>query len=85
MREAEFFIAALAERGFHLGAVVLNKVLPSWFLDKGATAAAKELCARSADLVSVLGNRPAMLVRLGGDGVDVLASRIGRHLIRRTG
>ena len=40
---------------------------------------------RAADLVSVLGNRPAMLVRLGGDGVDVLASRIGRHLIRRTG
>ncbi len=35
---------------------------------------------RAADLVSVLGNRPAMLARLGGDGVDVLASRIGRHL-----
>ena len=39
---------------------------------------------RAADLVSVLGNRPAMLIRLDGDGVDVLASRIGRHPVRRT-
>jgi uncharacterized protein (TIGR03083 family) len=40
---------------------------------------------RAADLVSVLGNRPAMLARLTGDGVDVLASRVSRHLIRRAG
>lgn len=40
---------------------------------------------RAADLVSVLGNRPAMLARLDGDGVDVLASRVSRHLIRRAG
>ena len=53
-REAEFFIDALDDRGFHLGAVVLNKVLPSWFLDKGATGAAKELCARSDELAAVL-------------------------------
>jgi uncharacterized protein (TIGR03083 family) len=40
---------------------------------------------RAADLVSVLGNRPAMLARLGGDGVDVLASRISGQLTRRSG
>ena len=40
---------------------------------------------RAAELVSVLGNRPAMLTRLDGDGVDVLASRVSRHLIRRAG
>jgi uncharacterized protein (TIGR03083 family) len=40
---------------------------------------------RAANLVSVLGNRPAMLARLGGDGVDVLASRVSRHLIRTAG
>ena len=39
----------------------------------------------AAELVSVLGNRPAMLARLDGDGVDTLASRISRHLIRRAG
>ena len=31
---------------------------------------------RAAELVSVLGNRPAMLSRLEGDGVEVLASRV---------
>ena len=31
---------------------------------------------RAADLVSVLGNRPAMLPSLAGDGVEVLASRV---------
>ena len=35
VREAEFFVAALEDRGLHLGAVVLNKVLPTWFLDQG--------------------------------------------------
>jgi uncharacterized protein (TIGR03083 family) len=40
---------------------------------------------RAAELVSVLGNRPAMLVRLDGDGVDVLASRLSRRLTRRAG
>jgi uncharacterized protein (TIGR03083 family) len=39
----------------------------------------------AAELVSVLGNRPAMLTRLDGEGVDVLASRVTRHLIRRAG
>jgi uncharacterized protein (TIGR03083 family) len=39
----------------------------------------------AAELVSVLGNRPAKLARLDGDGVDVLASRVSRHLIRRAG
>jgi uncharacterized protein (TIGR03083 family) len=38
---------------------------------------------RAADLVSVLGNRPAMLDRLEGDGVDVLASRVDRRPIHR--
>jgi anion-transporting ArsA/GET3 family ATPase len=54
VREAEFFIDALDDRGLHLGAVVLNKVLPSWFLDKAASTAAQEMCARSGELVAVL-------------------------------
>jgi anion-transporting ArsA/GET3 family ATPase len=45
VREAEFFIEALRDRGFHLGAVVLNKVLPAFFLKKSATTVAKRLCA----------------------------------------
>jgi anion-transporting ArsA/GET3 family ATPase len=54
VREAEFFIDALDDRGLHLGAVVLNKVLPSWFLDKGAATAATALCARADELAGVL-------------------------------
>ena len=50
VREADFFIDALAERGFDLGAVVLNKVLPSYLLDRGATAAAR-LVASDAEAV----------------------------------
>jgi len=54
VQEAEFFIDALEERGLHLGAVVLNKVLPTWFLDKGSTGAAEALCARSEALAAQL-------------------------------
>ena len=44
-REAEFFIRALADRDLHLGALVLNKVLPGYLLDPAAARAASRLCA----------------------------------------
>ncbi|HEX6165736.1 MAG TPA: ArsA-related P-loop ATPase, partial [Acidimicrobiales bacterium] len=47
VREADFFVEALHDRRFSLGAVVLNKVLPGWFLDRGATGVAKRLCAEA--------------------------------------
>ena len=40
VHEAEFFLTALRERHLHLGAVVLNKVLPASLLDPAATRAA---------------------------------------------
>lgn len=40
---------------------------------------------RAVELISVLGNRPRVLPRLRGDGVDVLASRLSRRPIRRAG
>jgi uncharacterized protein (TIGR03083 family) len=40
---------------------------------------------RAAELVSVLGNRPAMLGRLDGDGLDVLASSVSGRPIRKAG
>jgi anion-transporting ArsA/GET3 family ATPase len=39
-REAEFFLELLAERRYHVGALVLNKVLPPFLLDQGAQDAA---------------------------------------------
>ena len=54
LQEAEFFIDALEERKLHLGAVVLNKVLPAWFLERGSAKAAEALCARSEALAAEL-------------------------------
>ncbi|HSS11262.1 MAG TPA: ArsA-related P-loop ATPase [Acidimicrobiales bacterium] len=47
VHEAEFFIEALAGKGFHLGALVLNKILPSYFLDEGAAARAEWLSSHT--------------------------------------
>ena len=55
LREAEFFMSALEDRRFHLGAVVLNKVLPSYLLDGDAAAAAKRLGADPAAAAARLG------------------------------
>lgn len=54
VREADFFIDALDDKGFHLGAVVLNKVLPSYFLDPAATAAAQRLDTDSIAIAEAL-------------------------------
>jgi anion-transporting ArsA/GET3 family ATPase len=78
-REAEFFIEALRDRDFPLGAVVLNKVLPPWFLDKGATRSATRLCrdgeSLAGELVSAAGARtglgePAQVARVLGEVGD---------------
>ena len=43
LREAEFFCAELTARKFHLGAMVLNRVLPEYLLDPDVAAAASRL------------------------------------------
>ena len=52
--EAEFFIRALADKKFHLGALVLNKVLPAYLLDAVACSAADDLVARADELATSL-------------------------------
>lgn len=58
-REARFFCDLLAERDYHLGALVLNKVLPEYMLDRAGTEAARALerdaQKLAADLVDELG------------------------------
>ncbi len=53
-QEADFFIEALAERRLHLGALVLNKVLPAYLLDPEATVAASRLSADAASLADAV-------------------------------
>jgi anion-transporting ArsA/GET3 family ATPase len=60
VREAEYFIAALKQRKLQLGAVVLNKVLPGYFLDKAAGASADRLRKAPEQIAG----------RLLGDGAD---------------
>jgi anion-transporting ArsA/GET3 family ATPase len=55
LREAEVFIDALADRHLHLGAVVLNRVLPSYFLDPAAADIASRLETDAARLADGLG------------------------------
>ena len=43
LHEAEYFIDVLNDKRFHLGAVVLNKVLPSYLLDDKAAVLAERL------------------------------------------
>jgi anion-transporting ArsA/GET3 family ATPase len=53
-REAEFFVEALTARDFNLGAVVLNKVLPAYLLDRDAASVAERLCAEGDDIATAL-------------------------------
>jgi anion-transporting ArsA/GET3 family ATPase len=55
LREAEFFMDALRRMGLHPGALVLNKVLPSYLLDAGATRVAERLRTDGAALAAGLG------------------------------
>jgi anion-transporting ArsA/GET3 family ATPase len=50
VREAEFFIQVLTAKRFHLGALVLNKVLPDYLLDDAAEARATRLSDDAAEL-----------------------------------
>ncbi len=53
-REAEFFLEALGTRRLHVGALVLNKVLPAYLLDPAAEQAALELRARGPEVAGEL-------------------------------
>ena len=52
VREAEFFIAELRRRHYHLGAVVFNRVLPAYLRDRDARVAAERLRDDADDLAA---------------------------------
>jgi anion-transporting ArsA/GET3 family ATPase len=66
VREAQYFISELRSRELHLGAVVLNKVLPGYLLDREATRTAQRLCAETDVIAGKLvdGRDPAVLERV---------------------
>jgi anion-transporting ArsA/GET3 family ATPase len=60
VREAEYFARELVRRELHLGAVVLNKVLPAYFRDPAAAAVAGALRERSAEIAASVPTDPAL-------------------------
>jgi anion-transporting ArsA/GET3 family ATPase len=54
VHEARFFVDVLAAKHFHLGAIVLNRVLPDYLLDPAAGAAADRLVAGADDIAAGL-------------------------------
>jgi anion-transporting ArsA/GET3 family ATPase len=53
-REAAFFVRQLRERDFHLGAVIVNKSLPTWIGERQPAAAAQQLRRRAPELAEAL-------------------------------
>ncbi|HUP71512.1 MAG TPA: ArsA-related P-loop ATPase [Acidimicrobiales bacterium] len=54
VREAEFFIAELRRRKYHLGAVVFNRVLPAYLRDRDARVAAERLRDEADELAATM-------------------------------
>jgi anion-transporting ArsA/GET3 family ATPase len=67
VREAEFFSAELTARKLHLGAVVLNKVLPEYLRDAKADKLAQSIAARAGELGEGLSDDPVMAGRVLGE------------------
>ena len=68
LHEAEFFIDALDERKLHLGALVLNKVLPAYLRRTATTGVAKRLVADADELAGIVDDAgtPADISRVLG-------------------
>ncbi|MHB8293290.1 MAG: ArsA family ATPase [Acidimicrobiales bacterium] len=53
-REAEVFMDELEARGMHVGAVVLNKVMPAYLLSESAGEMAREMSSAAVQLAAAL-------------------------------
>jgi anion-transporting ArsA/GET3 family ATPase len=54
LREAEFFAQAITERKLHLGAIVLNKVLPDYLRDPVGAAVAERLRDQAEEIAEAV-------------------------------
>jgi anion-transporting ArsA/GET3 family ATPase len=64
VREAEFFSAELIARKLHLGAVVLNKVLPDYLRDTKTAKLAQVMADRADELAEGLSDDPVVAARV---------------------
>jgi anion-transporting ArsA/GET3 family ATPase len=63
LKEAEFFLEVLVSKGFHLGALILNRVLPPYLLDEGSERRA----VRLSDEAALLASSPGLAGLVGAD------------------
>ncbi len=78
LREAEFFAQSLKDRRLHLGAIVLNKVLPAYLRDPHGAAAAEKLRDRAEELAEAV----APKVRSGDVGqIRRVLAEVGRSYV----
>ncbi len=76
LREAEFFAEQLVSRRLHLGAIVLNKVLPDYLRGSEGTAVADAINERSDELSTLLAPELAAVDATMGD-TDQIARVLG--------
>ena len=74
LREAEFFCDELTTRGYHLGALVLNKTLPTMLLSDDGARAASTLEAEAESVAE----------KLAATGVDALTDSARTARVLRT-
>jgi anion-transporting ArsA/GET3 family ATPase len=74
LREAEYFCAELTSREYHLGALVLNRVLPESFADPDVAAAADRLVDMPEHIAEAL----------AATGADALGDRAALTRVLRT-
>ncbi len=77
-REAAFFLDLLEGRRYHVGALVLNRVLPEYLLDRTATDVARRLTNESAALAGSLG---APLGVAEGAPLESVLSQVGQSYL----
>jgi anion-transporting ArsA/GET3 family ATPase len=82
VREAEFFVDALRDRRLHLGALVLNKVLPDYLLDEGAAVAAEALVRKAAPVaVELVGDTAATVADADVSDVERVLREVGESFL----
>ncbi len=81
VHEAQFFIDALEERRLHLGALVLNKVLPEYLLDDRAVVLAERLRDDAAAIAAELPARMGDAAQLQRVLVEVADSFLRFHVV----
>jgi anion-transporting ArsA/GET3 family ATPase len=78
LREAEFFASTLANRRLHLGAIVLNKVLPGYLRDPEGATVATRLRDAAPELASHLAPRMKEVDAVQLEGV---LAEVGRNYL----